>query len=375
MGEHMLALAGELRGRFSLSFVCPPSSAGQSLLDRARVMGIPVLPLDWHESGNAAAILSGWLRTRHVAVFHAHAGIGWEGHAAISAARQAGVASIVRTEHLPYLLTDPEQQLAYRRILAAVDRLICVSHAARDGFLQAGVPARKLRTVRNGVPSPGLRARSSLASRLSLPHGARAVLTVARFEPQKGHRYLLDATRTVLAHHPQVRFVWVGDGPLRRGFEDEARGRGLSEAVRFLGPRSDARDLMRGADLLVLPSLFEGLPLVILEAMAAGLPVVATQVTGTAEAIQDGVSGRLVPPANPRALAAAIVEALQRPALAAAWARAGRERVQEEFSAARMAREVATIYEEVLAARRACYQERRGMQPAATKTLAGMRSG
>ena len=111
---------------------------------------------------------------------------------------------------------------------------------------------------------------------------------------------------------------------------------------------------MAAADLFALPSLVEGLPLVVLEAMAAGLPVVGTRVPGTSEVVIDGVTGRLVPPGRlagcgeVAALAAAILETLQDPDLAARWGAAGQDLVEREFSAKRMARETADVYEELL---------------------------
>ena len=126
-------------------------------------------------------------------------------------------------------------------------------------------------------------------------------------------------------------------------------GMGLAGRVLFLGQRDDVPELMAGSDLLALPSLFEGLPLSALEAMAAGLPVVGTRVCGTSEAVLDGVTGRLVEPGDPEALAEAIVEVLQAPGLAARMGAAGRLRVEREFGAARMACETAAIYEELRA--------------------------
>ena len=107
-------------------------------------------------------------------------------------------------------------------------------------------------------------------------------------------------------------------------------------------------ELLTACDLFVLPSIFEGLPLIVLEAMAAARPVVATRVCGTAETVRDGETGRLVEARNPSALADAIVEALTQPAKAAQWGRAGQSLYWSEFTAARMARQTAALYHDLL---------------------------
>ena len=351
VGEHMLTLAAELRGQYRISFVCPPRPAALPFLERARALGLETLPQEVRSAPETRKPLVAWLRDRAVAILHCHAGIGWEGHDGVYAARAAGVPAIVRTEHLPDLITKPRQRNAYNRMVQAVDRLICVSEEARDSFLRTGVPAEKLVVVRNGIHPRSARAdRAGVRARLGVPSDARIVLTVGRMTEQKGYGYLLEAVPTLVTQEPRAHVLIVGTGPLAPRLRAQMRRLKLHGDVTFLGRRDDVPDLLAAADLFVLPSLFEGLPLVALEAMAAGLPVVGTRVCGTSEAVADGVTGRLVEPGNAMALAQAIVEVLAQPGLAARLGYAGRRRVVEQFSAARMARETAAVYEEVLGA-------------------------
>jgi glycosyltransferase involved in cell wall biosynthesis len=152
----------------------------------------------------------------------------------------------------------------------------------------------------------------------------------------------------VLGRVPQAHFVWAGTGPLESALRQQAAARGLGGHVHLLGHRTDVGALLAAAGVCVLPSLFEGLPLAVLEAMAAGVPVVGTRVCGTAEAVRDGCTGRLVAPRDPAALAGAILEVLECPALAACWGAAGRRRVRRHFSARRMARATARVYGELI---------------------------
>jgi glycosyltransferase involved in cell wall biosynthesis len=347
----MLTLAEGLREQYDVILGCIPHAPGEQLLTRAAALGVETLPLDGRGRRTDPEIerLRGWLRASHVDVFHVHAGIGWEGHTGTYAAREAGVPVVVRTEHLPDIIRKPEARASHQRLISAVDRLICVSMGAARSMRRVGVPSAKIAVVRNGVPSaPEHPEPILMLTELRLPVGARLVLTVARFVEQKGHRFLLEAMPTILAACPTAQFLWVGVGPLKEVLQHEVRQRGLESAVRFLGQRDDVPALLVASDLVVLPSLYEGLPLIILEAMAAGRPVVATWTSGTDEAVLDGETGRLVPPGDPQALAAGVVEVLSSPELASRWGAAGRERWRREFTAERMVRQTAAIYENLL---------------------------
>jgi glycosyltransferase involved in cell wall biosynthesis len=346
LGEHMLTLAIDLQASYDLSFACPATSHGRPLLDRATQMGLPTLALA--PDGQAGPELGRWLRRRRVQVFHGHAGIGWEGHGGIYAAREAGVPVVIRTEHLPYLITKPHERAGHRRLMQRVDRLICVSEHARVTFVKSGVPPEQLRVVRNGIhPRPARADRDGVRARLGLPSEAQLVLAVGRLTEQKGHRYLVEAAPRVIEQEPRAHLLVVGQGELADELRELVRVLGLEGSVHLVGQRPDVPELLAASDLFVLPSLFEGLPLVALEAMAAGRPVVGTRGCGTAEAVADGVTGRLVPPRDSAALATAILEALEQPGLAARWGVAGRMRLEREFRAERMARETASVYEEV----------------------------
>jgi glycosyltransferase involved in cell wall biosynthesis len=349
LGEHMLTLAAELRSRYDVWLVCPASPSARRLLERGRAMRLDTLELEVRGDPAATDALTNWLVDHRVQVFHDHAGISWEGQHGVEAARRAGVPAVVRTEHLPYLLTDPLQQEAHRRTVQLVDRLICVSRSATDSFAAVGIAPERLRSVRNGIaPRVPTGERSAVLATLGLSPEAQVALTVARLEPQKGHRDLLAAAPSVLARHPRLHLVWVGDGSQAHELRHEVRSRGLDARIHLTGQRTDVPDLMANADVLVQPSLFEGLPLVVLEAMWLGVPILATNVPGIAEAVEDRVTARLVPPRDPRALAATLLEVLDNPAAGAARAAAALSHARSEFSAERMANEVAAIYEEVL---------------------------
>ncbi|MDP9373401.1 MAG: glycosyltransferase family 4 protein [Chloroflexota bacterium] len=350
MGEHLLTLARELARDWRVCVAAPASGGGGELLERARAAGLGVAPLQGRSEATRCESLRSWLGTSEVDVFHVHAGISWEGCAGTLTAAQARVPVLVRTEHQTYRPCTTAQRAAHRQIVPIVDRFVCVSKAVAASFAEQGVPAGRLAVVPNGVPDPGhcSHSREEVLAGLGLPARARMLLSVGRLHVQKGHRHLLAAVPAVLRGQPDVHFVSAGTGPQERQLREAVKREGLGGRVHLLGRRADVPDLLAAAYALVLPSLFEGLPLVALEAMAAGRPVIGTAVPGTSEAVLDGMTGRLVPPADPAALAAALLELLASPQTAARWGAAGRRRYQTCFTSTRMSQQTAAIYRKLL---------------------------
>lgn len=344
VGEHMLALAAELSGTMDVVLLADPRSG---LVTRALRAGLPALAFDADDAGSLREAFARWRPD----IAHVHAGIGWEGHELTAVARAFGIRHVLRTEHLPFVLTDPAEVARYLDAVADLDALICVSEATARSFVAVGVDASRVHAIRNGIdPRTPSRTRAATRDDLGLPTDAPVLLAVARLTEQKGHDALLAALPHVLARQPSLVCLVAGDGPLRDVLERQASDAGFGSAIRFLGERGDIPDLMAAADCLVLPSLFEGLPLSVLEAMAAGLPVVATRIGGTDEAVEDGRTGWLCEPGDAAALAQTLsVSLADRQALARAG-EAGRARFEAMFRADRMAAETGALYRRLVSA-------------------------
>jgi glycosyltransferase involved in cell wall biosynthesis len=308
-----------------------------------RTIGIPAIVGDARISGIGRLLRV--IRDDRPAVFHAH--LSWPlacKHGVLAAwlARQPAIVGTAQ------LYTEPHGARRARLRLRPLRRIIAVSREVETKYVQhLGIPARKLTVVPNGIPAPARIPEPDPELRVRLLGGRSdfLVLTLARLHAQKGHADLLAAAAQV----PDATFVLAGDGPLRGELEQRARQLGVAGRCVFLGHRRDVPALLAAADVFVLPSLYEGLPVSVLEAMAAGRPVVATAIGGTDEAVRDEVTGLLVPPHDPAALAAAIGRLRADPALARRLAAAGRDRVEREFSSEATARRVMEIYDEVLA--------------------------
>jgi len=154
---------------------------------------------------------------------------------------------------------------------------------------------------------------------------------IARLQPEKGVADFLKAAVHVSKISPQVRFLVVGDGPLREELLALAKRIGVEKRVRFLGHRTDAWALVGLMEVLVVPSVTEGSPLIVLEAMAAGVPVVASAVGGIPDQIRHDKEGLLVPPGDPGALG-----------------EAGRRRAASEFAHPTMVRRIEDVYRDAL---------------------------
>ncbi|EJL22062.1 glycosyltransferase [Novosphingobium sp. AP12] len=338
VGQHMLTLAQGLGVDNDVTIATP---RGTSLLARAQAAGLVVKALDPADAEG----LGRWFDKNQPDLVHIHAGIGWEGHGIARAARERR-AAVLRTEHLPYLLTDPDQRAAYREGLNNVDRVICVSDAVAQSYRVAGVPDVLLATIANGVDrrTPSL-TRDALR-RLWLLEDRPVLLMAGRFAPQKDHALLLQAMPAILRAQPDTVVLLAGEGPLLIPTATQIAKLGLAGSIRMLGGRDDLPDLMACADLLVLPSRFEGLSLVALEAMAAGLPIVATDAPGNVELIEPGISGWLAPAGDAAAFADSVIDAIVDPDRLARVAVAASERQHQLFGADRMIGEIRALYEQ-----------------------------
>jgi glycosyltransferase involved in cell wall biosynthesis len=349
LGRHMVDLARAFEGRVRLVLAAPDAPLAGGLIREFERLGAEIWALPDAGRDAQAEALEARLADRPVDLVHVHAGITWEGHEAARAARSAGTAAVVRTEHCPYVLTKAVDVQLYREGIEQVDRIVCVSEGVRDSFRQAGVPYDRMRVVRNGIGHrPPHLEPDRVRADLGVAVGAPLAVTVARLTEQKGHTDLLLALPRILRRVPEARFVWVGDGPLEAELRAGLERHGLSAHVTLIPGHPDVPALLAAADVVVLPSRFEGLPLVALEAMAAGRPVVGTAVVGLREAVRDGQTGRLVPAHDIDALADAVIQVLSDRPLAASWGRAGLAWQQAEFTSDRMAEDTMGIYAELL---------------------------
>ena len=211
-----------------------------------------------------------------------------------------------------------------RRVFKGADALVAVSPEV-GGYVQQHT-SRPVRVIRPlGPPPEALRPRDEVRDRLGVTDGQPLVVCVARLHPQKGLSTLVEASSLLRTSGIDLRVAIVGEGPLAGELTDQIRARGLEGTVLLAGPSDNAPDELAAADVVVIPSVWESGPLVLAESLVLSRPVVATPVGLVPEVIREGVSGRIVPIGDARALAAAVAALLADPVAARAHGR-GRPR-------------------------------------------------
>jgi glycosyltransferase involved in cell wall biosynthesis len=247
------------------------------------------------------------------------------------------------------ILRTRKHNIAYRLMAGAPDAVFAVSEQVRRHCIEVDrIEPARIQTIYNGLNLGDW----NIAARPPKAPGKILVTTVGNIRRVKGHDIFIKAAALIVAQFPEVSFSIAGDV-----LEDDyflelqtlARDLNLSDHFHFLGGITNLGDHLSATDIFVLPSRSEGFSNAIVEAMAAALPVVATNVGGNAEAVEDGVTGFLVPSEDPAALSAAITRLLSNPSEARAMGIAGKARTAENFTTEAMMNRITAVYGELLA--------------------------
>lgn len=289
------------------------------------------------------------IRRDHPDVVHLH---GWTcAHYGRVAGRLAGVPTIMH-EHGAHPFVPKSQQVADRLLSKLTDIAIAVSKASRDFLVQSRyVDPQKVRIVFNGVPISEFRSLTQEAVEetkecLGLPSDCPVVGTIGRLDIEKGMDCFLRAAKLVIGKFPAVRFLVVGDGPLRKDLEQMVRDLEISENVLFTGYRSDVPCIQSVINIQVFASLWDGAPLTAFEAMAMGKAVVTTSAGGLAEIFEHEKTALVVPPGDSGALADAISRLIGDSSLAYELGTNARD-VSRKYDIDHTVRNLESLYEEV----------------------------
>jgi glycosyltransferase involved in cell wall biosynthesis len=273
------------------------------------------------------------------------------------AARFARVKHCVVWVHAAIRAERPNslRDLALRALVPWTSSYFGVAESQRKFIVdELRCPPDKVRIIHNGVDPAlfGIDSDPSPLSELGIEAGESVVGIVAALRSEKDHGTLLRAVAYLLDENFPTTVLIVGDGPTRPELEALCGELGIAHIVRFAGSRGDIATLLRAIDVFVLCSTTECFPISVLEAMASARPVVCTDVGGVREIVVEGVTGYLVPPREPKLLASRLKKVLSDTELAQDMGRAGRRRVESEFTLDASVAAAEQALEDVVVARR-----------------------
>jgi len=347
--EHVFNLVSRMdHDYYDVSIVSLSPGSAVRKLQRA---GFGVTVIDEPDDAIATGILAAHLADIRADVVHDHM------YRAEVVGTKAAIALATAGHRRPFVMStvhssrvrSAEDQDVLRRLTPSIDRLIVVSRAIDRKVVEEGRFGAPRTLVYNGVDLERYDHQEpccTLRDEYDMEPGSPIVGVVGRLELEKGHPTLLEAWPHVLREVPGAYLMVVGEGSRQEALHQIAREQGIERHVIFTGRRDDIPAVTAAFDVAVLPSYREAQGLTILEAMALSRPVVASSVGGIPEMIEDGVTGLLVPPHDPAALAAAIVRVLRDHPLADMLGRAGHDLVHDRFCVQLMVNAVQELYDE-----------------------------
>jgi len=258
---------------------------------------------------------------------------------------------IISTEHTVATVKTNLHKIIDKILAKFTTKIISVSMVVRNSILEEeNISPDKILTIYNGIDIKSLsvnkedmkKKSGSLGIDLSKP----VVVSVGRLEPPKGHIHLLEAAKIVTKEFKSVQFLIIGDGYLKPQLEKMAANLGITNNIIFAGFRSDIADILSLADIAVMSSVREGFSIALLEYMASGKPIVVTDVGGNKEAIENGVSGLIVPACDTKALGEAILYLLKNKDIALELGRKAKRKLEAEFTLTNMVNKIQQLYDE-----------------------------
>ncbi|MGB4504743.1 MAG: glycosyltransferase family 4 protein [Syntrophaceticus sp.] len=356
MKKHLVTLFEGLEKEGFALYLAAPASSDLTVVLRPFTRKTFMIQFDENnnplQNWRAICSLAQIIRNEKIDLVHTH-GVraGMIGQTAALLARCRKVLATIHNMHnttLPFANVLRILQSSLMRL--AVSHTITVSETLKYELERhMWIPQEKTTVIYNGIDSDLFLSSAGISrAAVGIPEDVPVIGTVARLEPAKGIKYLLEAAYLIDKEYGPVYFLIVGDGPDRESLQQQARMLGIEEKVIFYGFSSDIPSLLPVFDIAAIPSLREGMSIFCLEALAAGLPVVASAVGGLTEIISPEKTGFLVPPGDPQALAETLLLLLHNREMAVSLGSKGKEMVVQYFTCSRMIEKTKEIYTMVL---------------------------
>lgn len=291
------------------------------------------------------------IKTERVGLIHSHL-FDTNFYSSI-AAKITGISHLC-TEHgdIHHPSKTSKKNLIKAKILSICShKIIFVSKYTKAAFCKiSNISEAKSAIIYNGVKLSTFRKSIDVKRKkteLGIARQDLVVGNIGSLYPVKGQIYLIKAAKIVLQKIPNVKFIIVGAGQLENRLKEEAKNLNIADRVLLLGFREDTHELLKVMDIFVLPSLSEAMPLSLIEAMACSLPSIASNVGGIAEVIDDGLTGFIVPPADPGTLADRITYLLKNSQSASKIGNRALQKVKANFDLQTMINNYSKIYNEI----------------------------
>lgn len=314
---------------------------GGKLGERLAAEGVPVYLHGPGPIWRAGMRLYRRFREEPPAVVHCHNATATI--AGAPAARMAGIRPVISTRHG---MVPPgrffRREIKFWLAARLCGFVVAVCETARDNLRRgpAAIP-ESIVTIYNCAAAP-----VRTGDGAPVEKDGFTLINVARHSAEKDLAALLEALAIARRERPDLRLWLLGNGALTEGLKAKAAALGLEKHVSFPGERSDVGDWLCTADLFVMSSVSEGLPVALLEAMAAGVPQIVTCVGGMPEVVRISGGGVVVPPRDPAALAAAVIELAGDPRRLSDLGARSRRCYEQRFTPERMGSEYLELYTE-----------------------------
>jgi len=348
------------RSEFTPYVAAPDNAMFKNAVHDAGCAHFVDIPMRSASDFSSFFMIKNLIHRRNIDVVHTHLGI--SSFLGVSAAASAGIPSIITRHFINDQYTriiNPFKRIvslsAYRWINNRAERIVFVSQAVKNAIICRENPnPMKCHVIPNGIaiPEPDSlhTSRESQSWNLPIskpPANQKIVACVARLSPEKNLDILLRASAICIESGIDICVIVAGNGPLHSDLVLLSKTLGIEARLHFVGFLDNVYDLLSVADVFVLPAAQEPFGISILEAMAVGLPVIASKSGGALDIVESGISGLLVPPSDPEALARAMIRVIGDQALSDSLRRGGLARAAQ-FDERAVARRMENLYREVL---------------------------
>jgi len=353
-GQLWLLMRGLLGTRVDVTLAAPPDAA---ITQRAEDMGVRCLPLAISGGMDlvAAWVLRRYLRENDFDIVHCHSS---HAHSvAYIAQRATNIGHARSAPPGPLFVVSrrvdfpvAQNGLSAMKYRYGADVYLAISNGVRDVLLECGIEAGRIRIVRSGLDLKkfdGVKDNDYLLKEFGIGDGTPVIGNIAALAPHKSHVDFIGAARRVSEEIEGARFLIVGEGKLRPELEAQIKQLGMEDDIILTGFRKDVLECLALFDCFVLSSYLEGLCTSIMDAQAMGVPVVATRTGGVPDLVEDGKTGLLAPPRDPRLLAEAIIRMMRDDDLRAGCATAAKLQASS-YDYRHMVEQTAAAYDEML---------------------------